>query len=70
MRLHPKKLLRSKWTARKPCAGEKHFVVVHTSGTPSSQRPHVTLQAVYTGRRHTLPWHELTDETRWRQGWH
>ena len=70
-RLSPKKLLLSKWTAVAPQHKEKHFVVTRViepdvPGTPVEQ---VELQAVHSGRSLTLPWRDLTDSTRWHQGW-
>ena len=70
-RLSPKKLLLSKWTAVAPQHREKHFVVTRViepdvPGTPVEQ---VELQAVHSGRSLTLPWRDLTDSTRWHQGW-
>lgn len=38
---------------------------------PNQPRPivDIVIQAVYSGRCITLPWRELTDTSRWRQGW-
>lgn len=69
--LSPKKLLLSKWTAVAPLNKEKHFVVVSVVEPlpPAVRIEQVELQAVHSGRTQVLPWRELTDATRWRQGW-
>lgn len=69
--LNPRKLLLSKWTAVAPLAREKHFLVVRLiepaqSGSPVKQ---IELQAVLTRRSQIMAWRELTDSTRWLQGW-
>lgn len=70
--LHPKKLRATKWTARQPVDKEKHFVVVAVvePADPTAAVEFVELEAVYSGRRFRLPWRDLKDERRWRQGWH
>jgi tryptophan-rich hypothetical protein len=69
--LSPKKLLHSKWTAVTPVAKEKHFLVVRVvlPELPAVRVEQVELQAVHSQRTFLLPWRELTDATRWRQGW-
>ena len=69
--LSPKKLLHSKWTAVTPVAKEKHFLVVRVvlPEPPAVRIDEVELQAVHSGRTFELPWRELTDASRWRQGW-
>ncbi len=69
--LNPKKLLRSKWTAKIPQNKEKHFMVVSMvlPLPPLSQIEQVELQAVHSGRSFTLPWRHLTDNSLWLQGW-
>jgi hypothetical protein len=77
-RLNPKKLLLSKWTAVQPAAKEKHFIVTKlvepepAAPPPAAPSPisDVVIEAVHSRRSTTLPWRELTDTTRWRQGWH
>jgi len=70
-RLNPKKLLLSKWTAATPRQKEKHFIVtkVVEPEPPALQIEIVELEAVYTLRSFTLHWRELTDASRWLQGW-
>ncbi len=69
--LSPKKLLLSKWTAANPTRKEKHFVVVRVvePEPPEVRVEWVEIQAVHSGRSVLLPWRELRDATRWRQGW-
>lgn len=69
--LHPGKLLQSKWTAVHPVDREKHFLVirVHDPEDPGAPVEWVDLEAVLTRRTRRLPWRELRDPERWRQGW-
>lgn len=69
--LSPKKLLHTKWTAVTPLRKEKHFLVTRVllPELPGTRIDAVELQAVHTLRSFVLPWRELTDATRWRQGW-
>jgi len=70
-RLSPNKLLQTKWTAVVPVDKEKHFVVTRVIAPepPRARIDTVELQAVHSGRLSTLGWRELTDATRWHQGW-
>lgn len=73
--IHPKKLLLSKWTATRPQAKDKHFLVtrvihaapglVHATLAVEA----VELEAVMSKRSQRLDWRELQDAARWRQGW-
>ncbi len=69
--LSPKKLLHTKWTAVAPLRKEKHFLVTRVvlPEPPTTRIDAVELQAVHTLRSVVLPWRELTDATKWRQGW-
>ena len=69
--LSPKKLLLSKWTAVSPVDKEKHFVVTQViePEPPAVLVEWVQIEAVHSGRSATLRWRDLTDGTRWRQGW-
>jgi len=70
-RLHPKKLLLSKWTAVAPTRKEKHFWVVKVIEPDEPGLPviDIELQAAMTGRVVRLAWRELKEATKWRQGW-
>ena len=69
--LHPKKLLLSKWTAVKPVAKDKHFVVVKViePELPDAPVEWVELEALFSKRVQRLAWRELRDTAVWRQGW-
>jgi tryptophan-rich hypothetical protein len=69
--LSPKKLHHSKWTAVTPLHQEKHFMVTQViEPTPPATRiDFVQLEAIHSKRTVVLPWRDLTDATRWRQGW-
>ena len=71
VRLSPKKLLLSKWTAVSPRWKEKHFLVTKVV-EPDIEGGHVEfveLEAVYTKRMRVIPWRELQEPAKWRQGW-
>lgn len=68
-RLHPKKLLHSKWTAVDPVRREKHFVVTEVEYDEEQNVVTCTLEAVLSKRETPIDWRELTDRSRWRQGW-
>lgn len=69
--LHPKKLLLTKWTAVTPVRKQKHFLVtkVILPEPPSAKIEWVEIEAVYTKKARIIPWRELRDAARWRQGW-
>jgi len=69
--LHPKKLLLSKWTAVKPLARQKHFLLskVVEPEPPEAPVEWVDIEAVYSRKVRRIRWRELLDETLWRQGW-
>jgi tryptophan-rich hypothetical protein len=69
--LSPKKLLLSKWTAVSPRNRERHFVVIRVvePEPPGLRIDLIELQAVHSNRSELMHWRELTDATRWRQGW-
>ena len=70
-RMHPKKLLFSKWTAVTPVNREKHFLVARLvlPDDPLAALEWVEIEAVHTGASRRIGWRELKDATRWRQGW-
>ena len=69
--LSPKKLLLSKWTSASPADKEKHFVVTRVvePDPPAVRIEWVEIEAVHSGRSSMLRWRDLTDGSRWRQGW-
>ena len=69
--LHPNKLLLTKWTAVKPVAKEKHFLVVKLI-LPEMQEDKiewVDIEAAYSKNIRRIAWRELRDQSIWRQGW-
>jgi tryptophan-rich hypothetical protein len=71
MQLNPKKLLLSKWTALAARNKEKHFLVtkVINPEAPGHKIEAVEMEAVMSKRQFILRWKELTDATKWVQGW-
>ena len=71
IQLNPPKLVLSKWTALEPRDKEKHFLVtkVINPEKPKHLIESVEVEAVLTRRSFTMRWEELTDATRWVQGW-
>ena len=69
--INPKKLLLSKWTAVNPQDKEKHFLVtkVIDPEQPKHLIESVVMEAVLTKRSFTMRWEDLTDPTKWVQGW-
>ncbi len=69
--LNPKKLLLTKWTAVKPLAKQKHFLVsrVISSNLPTEPVESVEIEAVFSKAVQVITWRELQDESVWRQGW-
>ncbi len=71
IRLNPRKLLLSKWTALQPQNKEKHFLVVRVLQPDDPQAPvtEVELEAIHSRRSRIIPWKALTDAECWRRGW-
>lgn len=69
--LHPNKLLLTKWTAVKPVAKEKHFLVVKVilPEMPEDKIEWVDIEAAYSKNIRRIAWRELRDQSIWRQGW-
>lgn len=69
--LNPKKLLLTKWTAVKPVAKQKHFLVsrVVQPLLPTDPIERVEIEAVFSKATQTIVWRDLQDEGVWRQGW-
>ena len=69
--LSPKKLLLSKWTAVKPIAKQKHFLVskVILPEPPNEKIEFVEIEAVYSKKTALIPWRDLTNSELWLQGW-
>ena len=69
--LNPKKLLLTKWTAVKPLAKQKHFLVsrVIEPDLPMDPVVSVEIEAVFSKVTQVIAWRELQDDSVWRQGW-
>ncbi len=69
--LNPKKLLLTKWTAVKPIAKQKHFMVsrVIQPDLPTDPIVSVEIEAVFSKATQLITWRELQDGSVWRQGW-
>jgi tryptophan-rich hypothetical protein len=50
---------------------EKHFIVtkVIQPESPATRIEFIEMEAVYSGRSFSCSWRELTDVSRWLQGW-
>ena len=71
LRLNPKKLLRSKWTAVQSRNKEKHFIVTRLieQKIPLMPIETIELEALHSRRVLVLPWLDLSDGSKWLQGW-
>jgi tryptophan-rich hypothetical protein len=69
--LNPKKLLLTKWTAVKPVAKQKHFLIsrVIQPLLPTEPIELVEIESVFSKATQVIAWRELQDESVWRQGW-
>ena len=69
--LNPKKLLLTKWTAVKPIAKQKHFLVsrVIQPDLPTDPIVSVEIEAVFSNATQVIAWRELQDDSVWRQWW-
>ena len=69
--LNPKKLLLTKWTAVKPVAKQKHFLVsrVIEPELPTDPIELIEIEAVFSKAVQEIAWRDLQDDRVWRQGW-
>jgi len=69
--VHPKKLLLTKWTATRPVARQKHYLVcrVVLPDEPGAPIEWVDIEAVHSKSVRRIPWRELRDPSVWQQGW-
>ena len=67
----PKKLLLTKWTAVKPVANQKHFLVSRVIQPEQLSDPIelVEIEAVFSKATQVIAWRDLQDDSVWRQGW-
>ena len=69
--LNLKKLLLSKWTAVKPMAKQKHFLVskVIKPALPTDPIELVEIEAVFSKATQVIQWRDLQNDDIWRHGW-
>ncbi|MEY3638726.1 MAG: hypothetical protein RIR68_1859 [Pseudomonadota bacterium] len=69
--LNPKKLHLTKWTAVKPVAKQKHFLVskVIKPELPNEPVEFVEIESVFSKASQVIPWRDLQNDEVWRQGW-
>ena len=69
--LNPKKLLLTKWTAVKPIAKQKHFLISRVIEPEQLTDPieRVEIEAVFSKAVQEISWRDLQDNRVWRQGW-
>ncbi|WP_353138269.1 TIGR02450 family Trp-rich protein [Limnohabitans sp.] len=69
--LNPKKLHLTKWTAVKPVAKQKHFLVsrVIQPALPEDPIELVEIEAVLTKVTQVIAWSDLKNDAVWLQGW-
>jgi tryptophan-rich hypothetical protein len=69
--LNPKKLLLTKWTAVKPVAKQKHFLISRVIEPEQLTDPieRVEIEAVFSKAVQEISWRDLQDDRVWRQGW-
>ena len=70
-RIHPKKLLLTKWTTVAPQAKDKHFLVTQVVQPEvlGEAVEWVEIEALFSKTVQRIAWRELKDPDRWRQGW-
>ena len=69
--LNLKKLHLTKWTAVKPVAKQKHFLVskVIKPELPNEPVEFVEIESVFSKASQVIPWRDLQNDEVWRQGW-
>ena len=69
--LNPKKLLLTKWTAVKPVAKKKHFLISRVIEPEQLTDPieRVEIEAVFSKAVQEIAWRDLQDDRVWRRGW-
>ena len=69
--LNPQKLLLTKWTAVKPVAKQKHFLISRVIEPEQLTDPieRVEIEAVFSKAVQEIAWRDLQDDRVWRQGW-
>ena len=68
-RIHPKKLMHSKWTAVKPKNKEKHFMITAVEFDEEGLVVECVIEAVMSKKEYNIEWRELNNTECWAQGW-
>lgn len=69
-KIHPNKLLNSKWTAVSPVNKEKHFIVTKVEYDDDTRLVVSTIiEAVMTKKIAEIDWRKLNDSSSWLMGW-
>ncbi len=68
-RISRDKLMLSKWTACQPENKEKHWLVTELLRDSDDAVTACRLEAVINKRCIDVPWRELKNSEKWRQGW-
>lgn len=69
IRINPKKLLNSKWTAASPKHKEKHFLITEIELDEEGEVLSCVIEALMTKRAESIEWQSLKDTDQWLQGW-
>ena len=69
VRLNPKKLLNSKWTAITPSNKERHFLVTEVEYDDNGVIVQCLLEAVISRRSMAIDWRVLGNKEEWIIGW-
>ncbi|WP_194435115.1 TIGR02450 family Trp-rich protein [Vibrio fluminensis] len=67
--INPKKLLHSKWTARKPNNKEKHFIISKVEFNEEQLVVACVLEAIMSKKEYSIDWRDLKNQENWLQGW-
>jgi len=68
-KLHPKKLLHSKWTSVSPENKEKHFLITEVEFNEEGDVELCIIEAIMSKRSMQIDWQGLKDKAVWLQGW-
>lgn len=69
IKINPRKLLNSKWTAVAPVNDEKHFLITELEFDNQGEVVHCLMEAVISNRSAPIDWKELENTGNWIQGW-
>lgn len=69
MKVNPKKLLNSKWTAVATQHKEKHFLVKELELDENGIVVRCVMEAIMTKREFDINWRDLNQQSDWTAGW-